>query len=60
LEFVFISNCATGKANADAAERSACFDASGTIRVGVSMGNMSIKLGFIVKEDVLFVAVDGR
>jgi hypothetical protein len=59
LKFAFICYCATGEANADAAERSVCFNASGPIGARISMINIGIKLGLILKEDFLFVAANG-
>ncbi len=59
LKFAFICYYATGKVNADAAERSVCFYASGPIGAGISMSNIGIKLELILKEDFLFVAANG-
>jgi len=60
LKFSFICDCAPVESNADTAERSSCFGASFPIRVRISMGNMSIKLGSVLQKDVLFVADNGR
>ena len=60
LEFSFVGNCPTGKLDANTAEGTASFYTSGTIRVPVSHGNVSIMLWAAIKQEILGITVDSR